>query len=125
MLLTVRKISKASSDFKIKDVSFDVQEGCHFVMLGTSGVGKSLLLEIIAVLTSPDTGQILLNGKDITNEKIQKRKTGMVFQHNTLFPHMTVYENIAYPLRSRHTTSQVSKRVARLAKASAVKYVEE
>ncbi len=115
MLLTVRKISKAFRDFKIKDVSFDVQQGWYFVMLGASGVGKSLLLEIIAGLTSPDTGQIFLKGKDITNEKIQKRKIGMVFQHNTLFPHMTVYENIAYPLRSRHTTSQVSKRVARLA----------
>jgi molybdopterin-binding protein len=115
MLLTVRKISKAFSGFEIKDVSFDVQQGWYFVLLGASGVGKSLLLEIIAGLTSPDAGQISLNGKDITNEKIQKRKIGMVFQNNTLFPHMTVYDNIAYPLRSGYTKSQISKRVTQLA----------
>jgi len=115
MLLTVRKISKAFSGFEIKDVSFDVRQGWYFVLLGASGVGKSLLLEIIAGLTRPDAGQIFLNGKDITNEKIQKRKIGLVFQDNTLFPHMTVYDNIAYPLRNGHTKSQISKRVAQLA----------
>lgn len=115
MLLTVRNISKAFSGFEIKDVSFDVQQGWYFVLLGASGVGKSLLLEIIAGLTSPDAGQIFLNGKDITNEKIQKRKIGLVFQHNTLFPHMTVYDNIAYPLHSGYTKYHISKRVAQLA----------
>ena len=115
MLLTVRNISKAFSGFEIKDVSFDVQQGWYFVLLGASGVGKSVLLETIAGLTRPDAGQILLNGKDITNEKIQKRKIGLVFQSNTLFPHMTVYDNIAYPLRSGRTKSQISKRVTQLA----------
>ena len=115
MLLTVRKISKAFSGFEIKEVSFDVQQGWYFVLLGASGVGKSVLFEIIAGLTRPDSGQIFLNGKDITNEKIQKRKIGLVFQHNTLFPHMTVYDNIAYPLHSGHTKSQISKRVIQLA----------
>jgi len=115
MLLTVRNISKAFREFEIKDVSFDVQQGWYFVLLGASGVGKSLLLEIIAGLTRPDAGQIFLNGKDITNEKIQKRKIGLVFQDSTLFPHMTVYDNIAYPLRNGYTKSQISKRVIQLA----------
>ena len=115
MLLTVEKISKAFSGFEIKNVSFDVRRGQYFVLLGASGIGKSVLLEIIAGLTCPDAGRIFLNGKDITNEKIQKRKIGMVFQNSTLFPHMTVYDNIAYPLRTGSTKSQIPKRVSKLA----------
>ena len=115
MLLTVREISKAFTDFRIKNVSFEVQQGQYFVLLGASGVGKSVLLETIAGIIRPDTGQIFLDGKDITNEKIQKRKIGMVFQNSALFPNMTVYDNIAYPLRTGYAKSQIQKRVAELA----------
>ena len=115
MLLTVENISKAFTGFEIKNVSFDVRMGQYFVLLGASGIGKSVMLEIIAGLTCPDTGRIFLNGKDITNEKIQKRKISMVFQNSTLFPHMTVYENIAYPLRTGSTKSQIPKWVSKLA----------
>lgn len=115
MLLTVENISKAFSGFEIKNVSFNVRRGQYFVLLGASGIGKSVLLEIIAGLTCPDAGRIFLNGKDITNEKIQKRKIGLVFQNSTLFPHMTVYDNVAYPLRTGSTKSQISKRVSKLA----------
>jgi molybdopterin-binding protein len=115
MLLTVEKISRAFSSFEINNVSFDVQMGQYFVLLGASGTGKSVLLEIIAGLTRPDAGRISLNGKDITDEKIQKRNISLVFQNSTLFPHMTVYDNIAYPLRSTAGKSQISKRVDKLA----------
>ena len=93
MLLTVENISRAFSDFGINNVSFDVRMGQYFVLLGASGTGKSVLLEIIAGLTCPDSGRILLNRKDITDEKIQKRNINLVFQNNTLFPHMTVYDS--------------------------------
>jgi molybdopterin-binding protein len=115
MLLTVEKISKAFSGFEINNVSFDIQMGQYFVLLGASGTGKSVLLEIIAGLTYPDAGRIFLNGKDITDEKIQKRNISMVFQNSTLFPHMTVYDNIAYPLRTSPAKSQIQKRVGKLA----------
>jgi len=115
MLLTVRKISRSFGGFELKNVSFDVQQGQYFVLLGASGVGKSVLLEIIAGLTHPDDGRIFLNGTNITSEKIQKRKIGMVFQSYTLFPHMKVYDNIAYPLRTGYTKHQIPKRVAKLA----------
>lgn len=114
-MLSVRRISKALPGFGIKDISFDVQQDQYFILLGRTGVGKSVLLETIAGLTRPDSGQIFLDGKDITNEKIQKRKIGLVFQNNTLFPHMTVYDNIAYPLRTRYAKSRIPKRVAELA----------
>jgi len=100
-MLSVRQICKVLPDFQIRDVSFEIQPGQYFVLLGRTGVGKSLLLQIIAGLIRPETGRIFLDGKDITNEKIQKRGIGLVFQDSALFPHMTVYDNIAYPLRCR------------------------
>ena len=122
-MLSVRRISKALPGFGINDISFDVQQDQYFILLGRTGVGKSVLLETIAGLIRPDAGQIFLDGKDITNEKIQKRKIGLVFQNSTLFPHMTVYDNIAYPLRTVCAKSQIPKRVAELAEDFAVTYL--
>ena len=98
-MLSVRNIRKHLGDFAITGVSFDVADGEYFVLLGASGVGKTVLLETIAGLLSPDEGEIILDGKDITNERIQKRRMGLVYQDRALFPHMTVYQNIAYGLR--------------------------
>ena len=127
-MLSVERISKSFGSPVIKDVSFEVQPGQYFVLLGASGVGKSVLLETIAGLNRPDTGRISLDGKDITNEKMQKRKIALVFQNSTLFPHMTVYDNIAYPLRCREnndqlTQRQIRQRVAELAEDFAVTHL--
>jgi len=120
-MLSVRQISKSLGDLVIKDISFDVQPGQYFVLLGASGVGKSILLETIAGLIRPNAGQIFLDGKDVTNERIQERNIALVFQDSTLFPHMTVYDNIAYPLRCRRLKNyRISERVARLAEDFAV-----
>jgi molybdate/tungstate transport system ATP-binding protein len=115
MLLTVDKIFRAFNDFEMNDVSFDVQKGQYFVLLGASGTGKSVLLEIVAGLIRPDAGRIFLNGKDITDVKIQKRNISLVFQNGTLFPHMTVFDNIAYPLRYIAGKSRIPKLVDKLA----------
>jgi len=115
-MLSVKNISKSLGDLAIKDVSFEVQEGWYFVLLGASGVGKSVLLETIAGLSRPDAGRVFLDEKDITGERIQKRNIGFVFQNSTLFPHMTVYDNIAYPLRCKKLKNRrIHKRVAELA----------
>jgi molybdopterin-binding protein len=120
-LLSVERISKSFGSPVIKDVSFEVQPGQYFVLLGASGVGKSVLLETIAGLNRPDAGRIFLDGKDITNEKMQKRKISLVFQNSTLFPHITVYDNIAYPLRCRKLKdSEIRERVGELAEDFAV-----
>ena len=120
-MLSVRQISKSLPDFEIKDVSFEVRDGEYFVLLGASGVGKSIMLETIAGHIRPDAGQILLDGKDITRENIQKRRIGIVFQNSALFPHITVYDNIAYPLRCRKLNNrQTRKQVAGLAEDFAV-----
>lgn len=120
-MLSVRGVSKTYPGFGIKDVSFEVQEGEYFVLLGKTGVGKSVLLEIVAGLTRPDSGSVFLDGRDITGEKMQKRGISLVFQSSTLFPHMNVHDNIAYPLRwCGRSGSEVDRRVAELAESFAL-----
>ena len=70
-------------------------------LLGQSGSGKSTLLRIIAGLTTPSEGHVFINGADVSNVPTQRRGVGFVFQNYALFPHLTVFENIAYPLRIR------------------------
>jgi ABC-type Fe3+/spermidine/putrescine transport system ATPase subunit len=83
----------------LNDVSVDVEKGEFLSILGPSGCGKTTLLRIIAGLLPPDDGQILLDGKDITNAPPSKRSLGIVFQNYALFENMTVFENVAYAAR--------------------------
>ena len=99
-MLKVNRLSKRLGKFSISNVSFDVAEGEYFILLGASGVGKTILLETITGILPPDEGRIMLNGSDITHEKIQKRRIGLVFQNQALFPHMSVRGNIEYGLHS-------------------------
>lgn len=115
-MLSVERISKTVGALKLKDISLEVRPGSYLVLLGASGVGKSILLETIAGLVQPDSGRLLLDGKDITNEKIQRRRIGLVFQNGALFPHISVYANIAYPLRCKKLkASAIRQRVTELA----------
>ncbi len=100
-MLILKNISKRLGDFHLKDINLSIPEGTYYVLLGRSGSGKTQLLELIAGLTKPDSGEIRLNGEDITGTRIQERGVGLVFQDYAIFPNMTVYENIAYSLKSR------------------------
>jgi molybdopterin-binding protein len=97
-MLTLENISKIFPDFNLNAISFTVEKGDYFILLGESGAGKSMLLEVIAGLVRPDTGSAFLEGKNITQEKIQHRRIGLVFQDHAIFPHLSVRENIAYSL---------------------------
>jgi molybdopterin-binding protein len=108
-MLELRNISRRFSDFCLKDISFSVEQGDYFILLGESGAGKSMLLETIAGLVHPESGSILLEGNDITHQKIQHRKIGLVFQDYAVFPHMTVYENIAFSLHGQKLTRKEKK----------------
>ncbi|MEE4196766.1 MAG: ABC transporter ATP-binding protein [Bacteroidales bacterium] len=101
-MLEIKDISVKLGDFKLQNINLEVDKGDYYVLLGKSGVGKTVLLEIIAGLISPDSGQVILNHKDITHEKIQKREVGIVFQDYAVFPHLTVKQNIEYPLKHKH-----------------------
>ena len=100
-MLRITNISKKIKNFSLNNVSFNVEKGDYFILSGISGAGKTMLLEIIAGVVKPDNGEIIFNGRDITNEQIKNRNIGLVYQNQTLFPHMTVYENIAYPLKNK------------------------
>ncbi|MDD2715087.1 MAG: ABC transporter ATP-binding protein [Candidatus Wallbacteria bacterium] len=115
-LLKVEKLSKKFPDFFLDNVSFEIQEGEYFILLGPSGVGKTVLLELITGLSTPDSGRIFLDDCEITNTGIQERRIGMVYQDQMLFPHLTVKQNIAYGLNSRHQPREETGRtVAELA----------
>ncbi len=85
----------------IQQISFTVSEGEFFVLLGPSGGGKSTLLRLICGLEQPDSGNIILSNRDITRLPSRERNVGMVFQDYGLYPHMDVYQNIAYGLEAR------------------------
>ena len=97
----------------VRDVSFDLAPGEFLSFLGPSGCGKSTLLRAIAGYVVPRTGQIHLNGIDVTAAPPQVRRIGMVFQNYALFPHMSVADNIAFGLRRQgKPRSEVKERVA-------------
>ncbi|MEM3692676.1 MAG: ABC transporter ATP-binding protein [Candidatus Bathyarchaeia archaeon] len=95
-----------------EDVSFEVKEGELFFLLGPSGCGKTTILRIIAGFYQPDRGDVLFDGKSVLGVPAHKRGTGMVFQNYALWPHMTVYDNVAYGLKVRGVPMQ--ERVSRV-----------
>jgi molybdopterin-binding protein len=94
-MLAIEDLSLRVGDFQLKNISFAVERGDYFVILGSSGVGKTLLLETIAGLRPPESGRIHLRGRDITMERIQKRNLSIVYQDGGLFPHLSVHDNSA------------------------------
>ncbi|MFT3821647.1 MAG: ABC transporter ATP-binding protein [Rubrivivax sp.] len=103
----------------VNNVSLNVRTGEFLTLLGSSGSGKTTLLRIIAGLQMPSEGQVLLDGKDITYASPQEREIGFIFQQYALFPHLSVFDNIAYPLRVRavgkaETKDRVEQALARV-----------
>lgn len=90
---------KYGNTVALDDVSLYINEGEFITLLGPSGCGKTTLLRIVAGFVEPDSGEVLLNDKIITNIPPNQRPTGMVFQSYALFPHMTVEDNISFGLR--------------------------
>lgn len=100
--LQLKGLTKRFGNFTAVDnVGLAVPHGTFVCLLGPSGCGKTTLLRMIAGLEEPSQGAVFLDGKDITHLPTHKRNFGMVFQSLALFPHLTVGENIAYPLRIR------------------------
>jgi spermidine/putrescine transport system ATP-binding protein len=113
--LSVVNVDKNYADVKaLVDVSLNVREGEFFTLLGPSGCGKTTLLRIIAGLELPDSGQVILGGRDITTLPATKRQVNTVFQSYALFPHLSIFENVAFGLRSRKfPRNEVQTRVER------------
>lgn len=94
-----RVCKKFGNSIALDNVSFSINKGEFFSILGPSGCGKTTLLRILAGLEYPDSGRIYLDGKDITDLPPNKRPVNTVFQNYALFPHLTIWENIAFGLR--------------------------
>ncbi len=102
-MVQVQGVTKSfGSMTAISNLSFEVGEGEFFAIIGPSGCGKTTLLKTIAGLENPDSGRIFIDGVDVTDVPTAKRGISLVFQDYALFPHKTVYENIAFGLRMRH-----------------------
>ena len=111
--LELRGIGKSfGSNRVLNNVNLNIKEGEFIVLLGPSGCGKTTLLRSISGLLTPDSGEVVLRGKDITHLPTNKRDMGIVFQSYALFPHMTVKENVAFGLKMRKTPKEeIDKKV--------------
>ncbi len=114
--LEIVNVSKCFDDFPaVKNVSLRIEENEFFSILGPSGCGKTTLLRMIAGFEEPDSGDILLDGKSIFSAPPNKRPINTIFQNYALFPHLTVFENIAFPLRlKKFHEVEIKERVERL-----------
>ena len=111
--LELSGLSKRYGGFTaVDDISLDIRPGEFITLLGPSGSGKTTTLNMIAGFVDVDEGSIMLDGKPIADLRPHKREIGMVFQHYALFPHMTAFENVAYPLKQRKVgKAEIKRRV--------------
>ena len=106
----------------IKDLNLTIKDGEFFTFLGPSGCGKTTTLRSLVGFIEPSGGQIVIDGKDVTNTPVEKRNIGMVFQSYALFPTMTVYENLAFGLKVKKLpAAEIDRKVKEVAKVIEIK----
>jgi spermidine/putrescine transport system ATP-binding protein len=105
--VVIKGLSKSFGDFRaLNDISLAIQGGEFFSLLGPSGCGKTTLLRIIAGFESPDAGSVFIDNADVLPIPPNRRQSNTVFQNYALFPHLTVFENVAFSLRIRHVPKE-------------------
>ena len=110
MAIEARNVSKRFGDFvALENVSITVGDGALTALLGPSGSGKSTLLRVIAGLETPDSGEVIIGGHEVTQSPARNRGVGFVFQHYAPFKHMTVHDNVAFGLSVRKRPKQEIK----------------
>ncbi|MHB9782369.1 ABC transporter ATP-binding protein [Streptococcus sp. 10F2] len=119
-IIEFRHVSKVYEDTGtqvLKDINFELEEGKFYTLLGASGSGKSTILNMIAGLLDPSSGDIFLDGNRLNGVPINQRDVHTVFQSYALFPHMNVFDNVAFPLKVRKVDKEeVAERVRQVLK---------
>lgn len=101
--LSIKGVTKSYGSVTVlQSLDLEVRDGELLTLLGPSGSGKTTLLQIICGLVEPSSGSLIIDGRDQTSLPVNERDIGVVFQHYALFPHLTVAENVAFPLKMRH-----------------------
>ena len=108
MVLEIINITKEFGKFRLGPLSITVNDNDVMVILGPTGSGKTTLINLIAGLLRPNNGKIILNGIEITNQPIEERKVGYVFQDPSLFPHLNVYNNIGLRRKERESKEKIA-----------------
>lgn len=121
-MVELQDISKSFGNFTaLRNVSFEIKEGEFMTFLGPSGCGKTTCLRLISGFDTPTTGRILIGGKDVTPDPPYRRDVNQVFQSYALFPHLTIFENIAFGLRMKKVpAAEIKRRVDRVVEMTAL-----
>ncbi|MGO4740373.1 ABC transporter ATP-binding protein [Bosea sp. 2KB_26] len=111
--VSIRALRKNFGSFEaLKDINLDIAPGEFVTLLGPSGSGKTTLLQVLAGFVTPTSGSIMIGGEELLTKPPHQRGIGLVFQNYALFPHMNVFENVAYPLKIRRLSrSEIESRV--------------
>ncbi len=124
MILEIENLCVDLGEFKLNGVSLKADRGDYIVIIGPTGSGKSIVLETVAGFYKPIRGKIRLEGRDITFLPIEKRNVSIVYQDHALFPHMSVFENIAYGLKKKERNSSiVREEVRKIAKILGISHL--
>ena len=124
-MLELDSISKRLGSFNLADISLQLKAGEYFTLLGPTGVGKTIVLEIIAGLMRPDHGTVRWRGQDITRRPPEQRGFALVYQDYALFPHLSVIQNIAYGRRSGDSGSDVMSRARKMIELLAIEHLAD
>ncbi|MAG18053.1 MAG: hypothetical protein CL944_01105 [Candidatus Diapherotrites archaeon] len=109
MKLKIEKINLVYSDWKMKNLSLEIQEGSFTAIVGPSGSGKTTLLRSIAGLENPVSGNIFFNETNVTNFPSEERNVGFVFQGDSLFSHLNVFDNVAFGIKMKKQANVLKK----------------
>ncbi len=117
--VSLQNISKSfGNQIALQSVNMRVPDGSFVVLLGPTGAGKTTILRMVSGLDKPDSGQIIINGEDAANQSPAQRNMAMVFQQYSLYPHLSVRQNLAFPLKSpmlRTPADEIKRKVAEVA----------
>src|ERR1017187_8039345 len=112
-MIGLERVSRRWRKFAIQDITLEVKEGQYLVVVGPTGAGKTLLLELLLGIHHPDSGRVLIGGSDVTGLPPERRGIGMVYQDYVLFPHLNVEQNLAFGLRYRRWAGERSRKKVR------------